>query len=485
MADSVHVPDNRKEVKHSIVCHKTQPFKSLVASIPKYCSMKALQSIGKVDKNIFSVDTISEIGIFLLKAAILEAVRRFSKAHCSFLWHSLQALQFICLPPLKWIQKWGFFRGLVKSMQALSRPLLLLSVATSFSNRSDEVEGNPGSSEASDASQTRTDPLPGSLTGRASDSSGVNEIQTPEKWMLQLFAELEKEGIVLPERITEDDLRRFYRASNGDFSSFLSSVRRTIDWRRNFQFMSEQELEDWSEMVFWHGFDVKRHPCLFIRVQSACSNVKSGDRFHLPEVLVSQIEYGILHLVDAEDPLVTVLMDCEGLSPFGFPVHMMRSCAMLLQDHYPNRLAALYVLRLPPIARVIAQALFQVLRPGTRRKLRILGEDYQKVLSEHLEVLPSFLGGNCSCPKCLKFMGKDNAIGPRVEYETDNGRVEYETDNVSSLHSAYHADDFEFIKCDKVIKSIIISLLVLLLYVVLTVRFHSLEGIQLYRRGGW
>lgn len=72
------------------------------------------------------------------------------------------------------------------------------------------------------------------------------------------------------------------------------------------------------------------------------------------------MEYGILHLVKAEDPLVTVLMDCEGLSPFGFPLHSMRSCAILLQDHYPNRLAALYVVRLPSIARVIARTLFQV-----------------------------------------------------------------------------------------------------------------------------
>ncbi|GFS29358.1 SEC14 cytosolic factor family protein [Actinidia rufa] len=35
---------------------------------------------------------------------------------------------------------------------------------------------------------------------------------------------------------------------------------------------------------------------------------------------------------------ITVLMDCEVFSPFRFPMQMMRSCAMLLQDHYPNYL---------------------------------------------------------------------------------------------------------------------------------------------------
>lgn len=86
-------------------------------------------------------------------------------------------------------------------------------------------------------------------------------------------------------RITEDDLRRFYHVANGDFSSFLSSVKRTINWRQNFRFMSIQELEDWSEMVFWHGIDAKQHPCLIIRVQSACSNIMSTERSRLPEVV--------------------------------------------------------------------------------------------------------------------------------------------------------------------------------------------------------
>ena len=75
---------------------------------------------------------------------------------------------------------------------------------------------------------------------------------------------------------------------------------------------------------------------------------------------VSQVEYGVLNLLDAEHPQMTVLMDCGGLSPFGFPVKTFRSCALLLQDHYPNRLGCLLVVRLPSVARVITQTLFQV-----------------------------------------------------------------------------------------------------------------------------
>lgn len=66
-----------------------------------------------------------------------------------------------------------------------------------------------------------------------------------------------------------------------------------------------------------------------------------------------------MNLVDKEHPQITVLMDCKGLSPFGFPMNTMRSCATLLQDHYPRRLGCLTVIRLPAVARVITQTLFQ------------------------------------------------------------------------------------------------------------------------------
>jgi len=75
---------------------------------------------------------------------------------------------------------------------------------------------------------------------------------------------------------------------------------------------------------------------------------------------VSQVEYGVLHLVDADNPQIAVLVDCEGLSPLRIPMKMMRSCSSLLQDYFPNRLGCLFVIRLPAIVRVIAQTFIQV-----------------------------------------------------------------------------------------------------------------------------
>lgn len=77
-------------------------------------------------------------------------------------------------------------------------------------------------------------------------------------------------------------------------------------------------------------------------------------------LVVSQIEHGVLHLLNVDDPRITVLMDCEGVSAFKFPMQMMRSCSILVQDHFPDRLGLMFVVRLPPVVRVIAHTLIQV-----------------------------------------------------------------------------------------------------------------------------
>ena len=75
---------------------------------------------------------------------------------------------------------------------------------------------------------------------------------------------------------------------------------------------------------------------------------------------VSQVEHGVYHLLDATNAQITVVVDCEGLSPLKIPMQVMRTCSSLLQDHFPNRLGCLFVIRLPPMLRVIAQTFIQV-----------------------------------------------------------------------------------------------------------------------------
>lgn len=79
-------------------------------------------------------------------------------------------------------------------------------------------------------------------------------------------------------RLDEDELFRFYAATNGEFPKFVASVKKTLRWRQTYTMLSPHELEDWSCFVFWHGYDVKRRPCLIIRLGLACSNLSSSNK---------------------------------------------------------------------------------------------------------------------------------------------------------------------------------------------------------------
>ncbi|GMH13350.1 hypothetical protein Nepgr_015191 [Nepenthes gracilis] len=512
MGDFLHIPNTRKNLEPIIISNKCGSRETAVTSIPIKYSQKAFKHIASTDHSMLAMGTVVKIGQFLLKVAALEIIRRFSEVHCPLVWHGLQALQILCYPPFNWIQKWAPFKKLGKCMQNISKPVLFLSIATLLSDHYAHVEESSSSSDDSQAqlhqqSDSSTDL---SIAHKRSVEEDCQSLVF-RKWMLELSAELDKECLILPERINRDELYRFYNAANGDFSCFLSSIKKTINWRKNFKFLSPEQLESWSNMVFWHGRDVMRRPCLIIRLGLAYSDITSEDKSCLSEVVVSQIEKGVLHLLDAEEPQITVVMDCEGLTPFHFPLKMMRYCVILLQDHYPNCLAALFVIRLSPIARVISQALFQVLRPATRQKLRIEGENYKEVLSGYLQMLPTFLGGNCSCPKCSNLscmknppekanpvgpssgsINTENIYSPPSAYQTDDfdrrqcpkcsnlscmknppekanlvgpssGSINAE--NIYSPLSAYQTDDFDYVNCDKMLKAAILGIIVFLLSV--------------------
>ncbi|XWS28856.1 hypothetical protein CRYUN_Cryun25bG0107600 [Craigia yunnanensis] len=420
-------------------------------------------------------DAAGHAAIFLLKVAALETVRRVSKTKCPFLWRGIQALQVICYPPVNCIQKWAPFKGLVKGMQMLSRPLLVLSIATAFSDQEEF------SDEASDISappeylESHSDEpsVPSALDASNEASQNLEH----ESWLDQLHKELENQGISLPERVNDEDLHRFYTAANSDFLVFLSSIKKTIRWRETYRILSQEELETWANMVFWHGYDVMDRPCLIVRLGLACSSLPSHDRPRLAQAVISQVEHGVMHLVSPENPEVTVLVDCEGLSPFRIPMQIMRSCSSLLQDHYPNRLGCLFVIRLPPVIRVIAQTFIQVLKPVTRKKLKVGGKMYRKVLLENLKTLPSYLGGDCRCTKCLT-IGLHEVKRPRTDHinKIQANEDVSNSEDIPSPEVIYQDDIDQSGSCDQVLRTAVIGLLMLWVLIALIAGLYDFES---------
>ncbi|KAI3453853.1 hypothetical protein Pfo_010516 [Paulownia fortunei] len=438
-----------------------------IASGPKSLARQPLRPIIS-NKWEIGKGTGGQVASFLIKTIALETLRRFSRAKCPFLWTGLQGLQVLCYPPLKWIQCWNPFGLLVKGMQMISRPLLVLSIVNALSDHSDcssflldDTENSPSVGD----SQLDSESLSGSPSLQCIQSMRIGD-ENPQglmstDWMNHLCEELENQGITLPERINKEELQRFYVAANGDLSSLLSSVKKTIRWRETYRILSGEELEIWSNMIFWHGLDVKHRPCLIVRLGLACISLPSHDRPRFAQAVVSQVEHGVLHLVDGENPQITVLMDCQGLSSLRFPMQTMRYCCNLLQDHFPNVLGCLIVIRLPSVVRVIAQTFIQVLKPTTKQKLRIEGEKYQKVLSECFQTLPSYLGGLCTCTRCAKLAGSLHQI---LDSQTSTTESVSDIVNAADFPSAQPTYQYDMIMdgyCSQTLRAAVIGILII------------------------
>ncbi|KAL5816876.1 hypothetical protein ACOSQ3_025254 [Xanthoceras sorbifolium] len=436
---------------------------NLVASSPKAKTFpqSTNRHIALLSHSKIGGGAAAHIAIFLLKVAALETVRRVSQAKCPFIWRGLQALQVLCYPPLKLIQRWAPFKGLIRGMQMLSRPLLIISIAEALSDQSESSDGasdvinnTPPYSEI----HSELSSMDFSSDSRTSDEASSR--LASENWLIQLHNDLENQGISLPERINEDELRRFYTAADGDLSCLLASIKKTIRWRETYRILSEEELEMWSNMVFWHGFDMQHRPCLIIRLGQACLNLPSHDRPRFAQAVISQVEHGILHLVDAENPQITVLVDCEGISPLRIPMQIMRSCSSLLQDNFPNRLGCLLVIRLPPVVRVITQTFTQILKPGTRKKVKIIGVMSRKVLADYLKTLPSYLGGNCTCTKCPKISIHDMQQPHANERNKTRRYADVGADEDLLSPCLSHHDDIDMdANCDQLFRTAVIGIL--------------------------
>ncbi|XP_061352072.1 phosphatidylinositol/phosphatidylcholine transfer protein SFH4 [Gastrolobium bilobum] len=462
MGDTVDYSDLSKNPKPGSVMTGKKAYRcSLIASRPKCFAKRNHERLVSLIHGGFGSSSVGRFTFFLLKVAALEILRRFSKRRCPSVWRGLQALQILCYPPFQWIQRWAPFKGLVKSMQVLSRPLLALTIGTVFCDQSEGSDGTSDCITDSHNSVANLELSPVQTDMNTSQCLTDPKILESENWLTQLNQELENQGIRLPERINDDELRRFYTASNNDFSCLLTSIKKTIHWRETYRILSEEELTMWSKMVFWHGYDVRHRPCLIVRLGLACNTLTSEDRPRFAQAVISQVDYGVLYLVDEDNPQITVLVDCEGLSPLKIPMQMMRSCASLLQDHFPNHLGCLFVIRLPAAVHVIAQTFIEVLKPATRNKMKIEGEMYQKVLSDYLPTLPSYLGGCCTCIICSE-IGEWDMPQPYATWTSRrDGEGDISDNDVSpSLHPT---DELEGRLCgnyDQLLRTAIVGILI-------------------------
>ncbi|PWZ24519.1 Phosphatidylinositol/phosphatidylcholine transfer protein SFH2 [Zea mays] len=147
-------------------------------------------------------------------------------------------------------------------------------------------------------------------------------------------------------------------------------------------------------------------------------------------------------------------------------MQMMRSFITVVQENYPNRLGVLFVIRLPPVVRVIAQTFLQVLKPATKQKLRFEGDSYKKALAEFLQAVPAFLGGKCSCLRCES--PRDDSVIQAGEGSKKQPRLVSVDDGSPVTDLDFDLDEEEIpspYSCENAIKVAIIGLLMVCIFV--------------------
>lgn len=118
MGDSLPSSEfGKKTGTASIVTNNKLTKRRSVAPLPKASSQPSFRHIASLSHSRSANDAVGHVALFILKVAALETVRRFSRAKCPFAWRSIQALQVLCYPPFKWIQRVAPFRSLAKGIQ--------------------------------------------------------------------------------------------------------------------------------------------------------------------------------------------------------------------------------------------------------------------------------------------------------------------------------------------------------------------------------
>lgn len=79
-------------------------------------------------------------------------------------------------------------------------------------------------------------------------------------------------------RMDDDEVERFGVAANGDMSKFVATMKKTVQWRENYHFLPESDLQTWSHLIFWHLHDAQGRPILVIRLGAAYSSIAPSDR---------------------------------------------------------------------------------------------------------------------------------------------------------------------------------------------------------------
>ncbi|XP_072520745.1 SEC14-like lipid binding 8 [Salminus brasiliensis] len=149
---------------------------------------------------------------------------------------------------------------------------------------------------------------------------------------------------------------------------------------------------------------------------------------------------------------ITMIYDCEGLGLKHLwkpAIELYGEVLTMFEDNYPEGLKKLFVIKAPKLFPVAYNLVKHFLSEDTRRKIMVLGSNWQEVLRKHIdpEELPAVYGGKLTDPdgdpRC-KTRIKQGGQVPQTYYAREFIKVQYDQ-SVSISRGSSHQLEYEIL----------------------------------------
>lgn len=228
-----------------------------------------------------------------------------------------------------------------------------------------------------------------------------------DKYCSVLHQALVRDGYTTSELTDENMIRRYYRAAKGDMDRALNALKSTIGWRRDSNvddfknlFIGESgessmdseldamiRFENESGKAYVRGYDREGRATLLLHP----SRENSTDGEHSLLHLVYSLERAIacsrrrsLGIIDS----INIIICFDGYSMSNAPsIGITRETISTLQNHYPERLNACYLVNTPGVFNVLWSLAKPFIDSVTRSKINFIrGEKAKEKLSESYDL---------------------------------------------------------------------------------------------------
>ncbi|EJD49126.1 CRAL/TRIO domain-containing protein [Auricularia subglabra TFB-10046 SS5] len=169
--------------------------------------------------------------------------------------------------------------------------------------------------------------------------------------------------------LSDECIQRYLRASKWAERTAITRLEATLRWRRDYGFYDGQmapdqvsiENETGKQIIF--GFDAARHPCLYL--------LPSRQNTDTPPRQIRATVFMLERVLDLCGPGVESLALLINFADRAKnpSIQTARTVLNILQEHYPERLGAAYIIKVPFLVNLFFKAVLPFVDPKTRTKL--------------------------------------------------------------------------------------------------------------------